>query len=134
MEKGVMNQAELFLEDPPAPEIEHGGYLPPALHIYRGHELSTTYMVLHGMTKWRVPTLFWLMDLIIEALQAGPVHWHNLCRTFNVPVDTDTLSRHLTLMETRGLIHAEPVYYGSSSPHLGNYRGFQYRYSLTGNR
>ena len=125
-----MNQAEMFEVDPPAPEIEHGGYMPPAVQLYRGHDLPTMYLELHGMHTLRVPTLFWLMDLIIEALQAGPVHWYDLCRTFNVPVDTFTLSRHLDLMKSRGLVHAERVYLGSSSPHLGNYKGFQYRYSL----
>lgn len=125
-----MNQSDLFPADPPALAFEYGGYVPPDVQIYRGCEFSTTYVVLHGMSKWRVPTLFWLMDLIIEALQAGPVHWYDLCRKFNVPVDTDTLSRHLDVMRSRGLVLAEPVYYGSSSPHLGNYHGFQYRYSL----
>lgn len=125
-----MNQTDLFPADPPAPAFEHGGYMPPAVQLYRGHEFPRNYLELHGMRTWRVPTLFWLMDLVIEALQAGPVHWYDLWRTFNVPVDTFTLSRHLDLMESRGLIHAETVYFGSSSPHLGNYQGFQYRYSL----
>lgn len=125
-----MSQMEMFTVDPPVPPFEHGGYIPPAVQIYRGHGLPATYMVLHGMRKWKVPTLFWLMDLIIEALEAGPLHWHDLCRTFSVPVDTETLSRHLELMKGKGLVDAEPVYYGSSSPHLGNYQGFQHSYSL----
>ena len=125
-----MSQLEIFAEDPPAPEIEHGGYMPPAVHLYRGREFPRTYLELHGMRTRRVPTLLWLIDLVVEVLQGGPVHWYDLCRTFDVPVDTCTLSRHLELMESRGLIRAEPVYHGSSSPHLGNYQGFQYSYSL----
>lgn len=125
-----MNQAEMFPVDPPAPEIEHGGYMPIAIQRYRVHEFPTTYMELHGLRTSKVPTLFWLMDLIIQELQGGPVHWYDLCRTFSVPVSISTLTRHLNLMESRGLIRAEPVYLGSSSPHLGNYQGFQYSYSL----
>jgi hypothetical protein len=104
--------------------------MPPAVQVYRGHEFPTTYLDAHGMRTLRVPTLFWLMDRVTGALISGSVHWYDLAPLVGAPVNAFTLSRNLELMESRGLIHAEPVYFGSSSPHLGNYQGFQYRYSL----
>ncbi|WP_405418730.1 hypothetical protein [Marinobacter flavimaris] len=125
-----MNQAELFSVDPPVPEVEHGGYMPPATRIYRVEEFPARYKEARGMRTFDVPTLFWLMDRVLEVLEGGPVHWYDMGKAIGLPVDTSTLSWHLGLMANYGLIHAEPIYFGSSSPHLGNYRGFQYRYSL----
>lgn len=125
-----MSQAELFPVDPPAAAVEHGGYMPPATMLYRGQEFPARYKDLHGLITLEVPTLLWLMDRVIEVLKGGPIHWYDLGKAVGLPVETCTLSRHLDLMVSRALIHAEPVYFGSSSPHLGNYRGFQYRYSL----
>ncbi len=125
-----MSQAELFPVDLPAVAFEHSGYMPPATMPYRGQEFPTRYKDLHGLITLEVPTLFWLMDRVIEVLKGGPIHWYELGKAVGLPVETCTLSRHLDLMVSRNQIHAEPVYFGSSSPHLGNYRGFQYRYSL----
>ncbi|KMQ75255.1 hypothetical protein [Marinobacter subterrani] len=125
-----MSQIEMFASEPPAPTFEHGGYMPPATRTYRAEEFLAKYKDLHGLITLEVPTLFWLMDRVIEVLRGGTVHWYDMDKAIGLPVDRCTLSRHLDLMASRGLIHAEPVYFGSSSPHLGNYRGFQYRYSL----
>ncbi|MCK5866301.1 MAG: hypothetical protein KAG87_14160 [Marinobacter adhaerens] len=125
-----MGQIEMFAAEPPAAAFEHGGYMPPAKQVYRGHEFPGRYKEARGMRTFDVPTLFWLMDRVIEVLTGGPIHWYDLGKAVGLPVETCTLSRHLDLMVNRALIHAEPVYFGSSSPHLGNYRGFQYRYSL----
>lgn len=125
-----MSQMEMFAAEPQAPAFDHGGYMPPATMLYRGQEFPTRYKDLHGLTTLEVPTLFWLMDSVIEVLKVEPIHWYDLGKAVGLPVETCTLSRHLDLMVGRALIHAEPVYFGSSSPHLGNYRGFQYRYSL----
>lgn len=125
-----MSQAEMFPVDPPAPEIEHGGYMPAQVQTYRGHEMPVRYKEGYGMATLDQPTLFWLMDLVIEALTERSSSALELRSKILCAVNVSTLARHLGLMESRGLIHAEPVYYGSSSPHLGNYQGFQYSYSL----
>lgn len=125
-----MNQAELFSLDPPAPTFEHRGYMPPAVQVSRGHEFPTTYLDAHGMRTLRVPTLLWLMDRVMDALSSGPVHWYDLAPLVGAPVNAFTLSRHLELMESRGLIHAEPVYFGGKQPGNKDYQGFQHRYSL----
>lgn len=125
-----MSQLEIFAAEPPAPAFEHGGYMPPATRTYRVEEFPARYKDLQGLKTVELPTLFWLMDRVFEALTDGPVHWYDMGKAIALPVDASTLSRHLDLMVSRGLIHAEPVYFGSSSPHLGNYRGFQYQYSL----
>lgn len=125
-----MSQMEMFAAEPPAPAFEHGGYMSPTTRIYRVEEFPDRYKDVHGLITVEVPTLFWLMDRVIEVLKGEPIHWYDLGKAVGLPVETCTLSRHLDLMVSRALIQAEPVYFGSSSPHLGNYRGFQYRYSL----
>lgn len=128
-----MNQINLIEEaplvNPPAEQIESGGYSPGGMVIYRGCQAPVTYMHQHGMSTLRLPVLFWLMDLVIEELRARPLHWLDML-TVGFPVDPFTLSKHLELMESIGLISAEPVYYGSASPAEGNYRGYHNRYHL----
>lgn len=125
-----MNQAELFPVDPPAPAFEHGGYIPPATRIFRGAEFFTRYKSGHGMITRKSPTLFWLMDRVIEVLQGGPVHWYDMGKAIGFPIDTYTLAFHLNIMVSRGLIDAEEVYLGGKRPGDKDYAGFQYRYSL----
>lgn len=127
-----MNQINLIEPapaDPPAEKLEHGGYLPCGKALYRGHLAPVAYLHDHGMRTLRLPVLFWLMDMVIEALADGPVHWLDLLKT-GWPVNPGTLSKHLGLMESIGLISAEPVFYGSESPAQGNYRGYHNRYHL----
>ncbi len=125
-----MNQAELFQEEKPVPDFEHGGYMPPAKQIYRGHEFPARYKDLHGLITLEVPTLFWLMDRVIEVLRVGPVHWYDMSKAVGFPIETYTLSWHLSLMVSRRLIHAEEVYLGGKKPGDKDYAGFQYQYSL----
>lgn len=129
-----MNQINLIEDapaavNPSAAQIESGGYSPDGKAIYRGRQVPVTYTHHHGMSVLQLPVLFWLMDLVIEELQAGPVHWLDLLKT-GFPVDPDTLSKHLGLLEHIGLIVAEPVFFGSRSPAEGNYRGFHNQYLL----
>ena len=128
-----MNQIELIEEtvNPPARAPGSGGYVPAGQHIYRGRQVPATYADQHGMRCFRSPVLPWLMDLVIEELRNGPVHWLDMVRV-GWPVDSDTLSWHLRLMREVGLIEAEPVYYGSRSPREGNYRGYHNCYFLAG--
>ena len=125
-----MNQAELFPVDPPAPAFEHGGYMPPATQIYRGQEFPGRYKSGHGMITRNSPTLFWLMDRVMEVLKGGSVHWYDMSKEVGFPIETYTLSWHLSLMVSRGLIDAEEVYLGGKRPGDKDYAGFQYRYSL----
>ncbi|MAM85759.1 hypothetical protein [Marinobacter sp. UBA2678] len=125
-----MNQAELFPVDPPAPAFEHGGYMPPTTRTYRVEEFPAKYKDLHGLITLEVPTLFWLMDRVMEVLKVGPVHWYDMSKAVGFPVETYTLSWHLSLMVSRGLIDAEEVYLGGKRPGDKDYAGFQYRYSL----
>jgi len=97
---------------------------------YRGCQVPATYIDTYGMRTFRQPVLFWVLDLILDALELDSMHWYDLPMAVGVPVSTSTLSRHLLLLESAGLISAEPVYFGSSSPRLGNYRGYQKRYHL----
>lgn len=125
-----MNQAELFPVDPPAPAFEHGGYVPPATQTYRGQEFPGRYRSGHGMITRNSPTLFWLMDRVMEVLKGGSVHWYDMSKAVGLPIETYTLSWHLSLMVSRGLIHAEEVYLGGKRPGDKDYAGFQYQYSL----
>lgn len=125
-----MNQAELFPVDPPAPTFEHGGYIPPAARTYRQEEFPARYKDLHGLISLEVPTLFWLMDRVMEVLKGGPVHWYDMSKAVGFPIETYTLSWHLSLMVSRDLIDAEEVYLGGKRPGDKDYAGFQYRYSL----
>ena len=129
-----MNQINLIEPapaNPPAEPLEHGGYLPSGTAIYNDRQIPVTYAHEHGMRTLRLPVLFWLMDMVTEALEVGPVHWLDLLKT-GWPVDPGTLAKHLSLMEGIGLISSEPVFYGSESPALGNYRGYHNRYYLAG--
>tara|TARA_R100000781_G_scaffold110309_4_gene75686 strand:- start:6089 stop:6484 length:396 start_codon:yes stop_codon:yes gene_type:complete len=125
-----VNQAELFPVDPPAPAFEHGGYVPPATQTYRGQEFPGRYRSGHGMITRNSPTLFWLMDRVMEVLKGGSVHWYDMSKAVGLPIETYTLSWHLSLMVSRGLIHAEEVYLGGKRPGDKDYAGFQYQYSL----
>lgn len=76
------------------------------------------------------PSLFWLMDRVIEVLSEGAVHWYDMGKAIGFPIETYTLSWHLSLMVSRGLIDAEEVYLGGKRPGDKDYAGFQYQYSL----
>lgn len=125
-----MNQAELFPVDPPAAAFEHGGYMPPATRNYRGQEFPGRYKSGHGMKTLNPPTLFWLMDRVMEVLKGGSVHWYDMSKAVGFPIETYTLAWHLDLMVSRGLIHAEEIYLGGKKPGDKDYAGFQYQYSL----
>ncbi len=125
-----MSQMEMFADEPPAPEVEHGGYMPPATQIYRGQEFPARYKAGHGMITREPPTLFWLMDRVIEVLQGRTVHWYDMSKAVGFPIETYTLAFHLNLMVSRGLIEDEPVYLGGKRPGDKDYAGFQYQYSL----
>ncbi|WP_375191849.1 winged helix-turn-helix domain-containing protein [Marinobacter sp.] len=124
-----MNQIELIEDPVTSPAPESGGYAPTGKHIYRGRQVPATYADEHGMRRFRSPVLLWLMDLVIDQLRQGPMHWLEIAKV-GWPVDSATLSRHLDLMRDVGLIESEPVYYGSRSPREGNYRGYQHRFYL----
>ncbi len=125
-----MSQLEMFAAEPPAPAFEHGGYMPPTTRTYRVEEFPDRYKDLHGLITLEVPTLFWLMDRVMEVLKGGPVHWYDMSKAVGFPIETYTLSWHLSLMVSRGLIDAEEVYLGGKRPGDKDYAGFQYRYSL----
>jgi hypothetical protein len=125
-----VSQLEMFAAEPPAPAVEHGGYMPPATRTYRVEEFPDRYKDVHGLITVEVPTLFWLMDRVMEVLKGGSVHWYDMSKAVGLPIETYTLSWHLSLMVSRGLIHAEEVYLGGKRPGDKDYAGFQYQYSL----
>ena len=80
-----MNQAELFcgVNETKAGVISvaRAGYSPASKIDYRGHLIPASYRETVGMRVESWPTLVWLMDEIMEALQGGPILSSELIRT-----------------------------------------------------
>lgn len=80
-----MNQAQLF--EPAKPEAR-AGYSPASKIDYRGHLIPASYRESVGMRVESWPTLVWLMDEILEALQGGPILSSELHQHVSGPVDS----------------------------------------------
>lgn len=96
-----MNQAQLF--EPTKPEAR-AGYSPASKIDYRGHLIPASYRETVGMRIESWPTLVWLMDEILEALQAGPILSSDLSRHVSGPVSHSVIAKHRYLLEELGLV------------------------------
>jgi hypothetical protein len=104
-----MNQAQLF--EPAKPEARAG--CSPASKInYRGHLIPASYRETVGMRIESWPTLVWLMDEILEALQGGPILSSELHQHVSGPVAPGVIAKHRHLLEELGLVRT--VYPGGS--------------------
>lgn len=96
-----MNQAQLF--EPAKPEAR-AGYSPASKIDYRGHLIPASYRETVGMRIETRPTLVWLMDEILEALQGGPILSAELNRHVSGPVAPGVIAKHRHLLEELGLV------------------------------
>src|SRR5690554_2776315 len=96
-----MNQAQLF--EPAKPEAR-SGYSPASKIDYRGHLIPASYRETVGMRIETRPTLVWLMDEILEALQGGPILSSDLSQHVSGPVAPGVIAKHRHLLEELGLI------------------------------
>ncbi len=96
-----MNQAQLF--EPAKPEAR-AGYSPASKIDYRGHLIPASYRESVGMRIESWPTLVWLMDEILEALQGGPILSSELNQHVSGPVAPGVIAKHRHLLEELGLV------------------------------
>ena len=96
-----MNQAQLF--EPAKPEAR-AGYSPASKIDYRGYLIPASYRETVGMRVETRPTLVWLMDEILEALQGGPILSAELAEHLSGPLEYGVVAKHESLLEDLGLI------------------------------
>lgn len=96
-----MNQAQLFESEK---SEARSGYSPASKINYRGHLIPASYRETVGMRIETRPTLVWLMDEILEALQGGPILSSDLSQHVSGPVLPSVISKHRYLLEELGLI------------------------------
>lgn len=96
-----MNQAQLF--EPTKPEAR-AGYSPASKIDYRGQLTPASYRETVGMRIETRPTLVWLMDEILEALQGGPILSAELNQHVSGPVAPGVIAKHRHLLEELGLV------------------------------
>lgn len=103
-----MNQAELFAESTKQKtgfiSGARAGYSPASKINYRGHLIPASYRETVGMRIETRPTLVWLMDEILEALQGGPILSAELAQYLSGPLEHGVVAKHESLLEDLGLI------------------------------